>query len=102
VQSGDYSVANVQQTAGLNDYGALIAALKAAQTEFADARISPDIREEACEHIQIVIGEIQKEKPNRLTLKSLLSGVATTVQALGSSSEAYKAVLAALSVLGVS
>lgn len=102
VQSGDYAVANVQQTAGSSDYGALIAALKAAQAEFAAAEISSGDREEAREHLQVVIEEIQKEKPNRLSLKSLLSGVAATVQTLGSSSEAYKAVVAALSVLGVS
>jgi hypothetical protein len=102
VQSGDNSVANVQQTTGSIDYRELKAALQAAQAEFATANISQQEREEVRDYLQNILKEIQKEKPNRLSLKSMLSDVAATVQTLGSSSEAYKAVVAALGLLGLS
>lgn len=102
VQSGDHSVANVQQTTGSIDYSALIAALQAAQTEFANQNISQPENEEIRDYLQSILKEIQKEKPNSLSLRSMLSDVAATVQTLGSSSEAYKAVVAALGLLGFS
>lgn len=102
VQTGDNSTANVQQATGPNDYQQLKFALQAALAEFAKADIPHQDREDVCDYLQNILNEIQKEKPNRLSLKSLLSDVATTVQTLGSSSEAYKAVVAALGLLGFS
>lgn len=99
VQSGDHAVANVQQTVGSNDYGPLIAALKAAHAEFVAASL-PDKREEMSGFLDSVLQEAQKEKPNNFSLKSMLAGLASTVQTLGSSSDAYKAVVSALAVLG--
>lgn len=102
VQTGHNSTANIQQTTGSNDYQQLKIALQAALSEFSKADISHQDREDVRDYLQSILNEIQKEKPNRLSLKSLLSDVATTVQTLGSSSEAYKAVVVALGLLGFS
>jgi len=102
VQTGDNSTANVQQVTELNGSQQLQSALQAAQEEFAKANIPQQEREDVRDYLQSIINELQKEKPNRFSLKSLLSNVATTVQTLGASSEAYKAVIAALGLLGFS
>ncbi|WP_145155087.1 hypothetical protein [Pseudomonas oryzihabitans] len=102
IQTGANSTAHVQQTTGSNEYQQLKLALQAALEEFSKADISYQDREDVRDYLQSILNEIQKEKPNRLSLKSLLSDVATTVQTLGSSSEAYKAVIAALGLLGYS
>lgn len=69
--------------------------------EFAKSEIPAPDRDDARELIQSTIDEIEKPKPSKLSLKALLNGVATTVQTLGTTSEAYKAVTVVLAALGI-
>lgn len=102
VQTGSHSVARVQQTIGSDHLANLKGALQAALVELAEANISKETRDEAQELIENTISEVDKPKPNRLTLGSLLGGVATAVQTLGSTSAAYQALKAALAPFGIS
>jgi hypothetical protein len=91
VQSGSHSVAHVQQSFDPRQLAGLKSALEAVLAEFARVDLPADTREEAQGLIESAIVEIDKPKPNKLSLRSLLGGVATTVQTLGSASDAYKA-----------
>ncbi|MGO4158703.1 hypothetical protein [Cupriavidus sp. YAF13] len=102
VQTGSHSVAHVQQTIGSDQLASLKSALQAALIEFAKANIPAQTRDEAQGLIESTIAEVDKPKPNRLALGSLLGGVATAVQTLGATSDAYKAVKEALSTFGIS
>ncbi len=59
------------------------------------------------ERVQIVevvdeaVTEAQKPKPNRLALRSLMSGIATSVQTLGAARPAYDILKGVLALLGV-
>ena len=101
VQTGGNSVAYVQQSADHSQLAGLKSALEAVLIELAKANLPADEREDAEELVQTIIAEVQKEKPNKLSLKSLLGGVATTIQTLGSTSEAYTALKAAATVAGI-
>lgn len=101
VQTGDHSVAHVQQSADHSQLAGLKSALEAVLAELAKANLPADEREEARELVQTTIAEIEKEIPNKLSLKSLLGGVATTIQTLGSTSDAYKVLQAAATVAGI-
>ena len=46
-------------------------------------------------------GELAKPSPNALRVRSALTGIATTIQTLGSAAAAYALVKGALSLLGV-
>jgi hypothetical protein len=55
--------------------------------------------EEVTEAAQSVKNEITKEKPNRLTLKSLLEGIASSVKSVSTLAVAVEALKTAVSVL---
>jgi len=59
-------------------------------------------RQEAEELIGKTMQEIESDKPSKSVVKALCSGLATTVQTLGSASTAYQAVVAAFAVFGIS
>lgn len=102
VQTGSHSVANVQQAPDSNQLSSLKSALEAVLAEIAKANLPAEARDEAQELIQTTIAEIEKPKPSKLSLRALLGGVATTVQTLGATTEAYKTLKAALTAFGVS
>jgi len=101
VQTGSHSVSHVQQSFDQSQLAGLKDALEAVLAEFAKANLPADAREEAQGLIESVIVEIDKPKPNKLSLRSLLAGIATTVQTLGSASDAYKAFAAAIALIGI-
>ena len=101
VQTGDHSVAQVQQSVDQSQFAGLKSALEAILVELSKANLPADDREEAEELVRTTIAEVEKKKPNKLSLKSLLGGVAATIQTLGSSSEAYAALKAAAIVTGI-
>lgn len=99
VQTGSQSVANVQQTIGASQFSDLKSALQLALEEFSKADLHESDRTDAQELIQSVLDEIDKPKPSKLSLKALFGTVATTVQTLGSTSDAYKAVTTAIAAV---
>ncbi|AMR80497.1 hypothetical protein A2G96_21870 [Cupriavidus nantongensis] len=101
VQTGDNSVAHIQQSADQSQLAGLKSALEAVLAELTKANLPEDEREEAKELVRTTIAETEKQKPNKLSLKSLLGGIATTMQTLGSTSDAYTAVKAAATVAGI-
>ncbi|MDR3066351.1 MAG: hypothetical protein LBV05_12730 [Comamonas sp.] len=101
VQTGDHSVAQVQQSVDQSQFVGLKSALEAILVELSKANLPADDREEAKELVRDTIAEVEKKKPNKLSLKSLLGGVAATIQTLGSSSDAYAALKAAAIVAGI-
>lgn len=101
VQTGSHSVSHVQQSFDQSQLACLKSSLEAVLAEFAKADLPADTREEAQGLIESAIVEIDKPKPNKLSLRSLLAGVATTVQTLGSASDAYKALAATFALVGI-
>ncbi|WP_060816721.1 hypothetical protein [Caballeronia sordidicola] len=102
VQTGPDAVAHVQQVVGADQLANLKSALQAVQADLGKANISTDERDEAQELIENTIAEVDKPKPSRLTLNSLLSGVAAATQMLSATSDAYKTVKDALVPFGIS
>ncbi|MDQ7292211.1 hypothetical protein [Stenotrophomonas sp. Sm0041] len=101
VQTGANAVAHVQQTADQSQFAELKSALEAVLAELAKSNLPADEREDVRELVRTTITEVEKEKPNKLTVRTMLGGIATTVQTLGSSSDAYKVFKAAAAVVGV-
>ncbi|HEN8800087.1 TPA: hypothetical protein U8251_002682 [Pseudomonas putida] len=102
VQTGAGSVANVHQASTDSAFADLKAALEALLQDLKSADIAPAERQEAADYIDKTIHEIDSEKPNKGMITALCSGLATTVQTLGSASAAYGLVTAAFAKLGVS
>lgn len=102
VQTGEGSVANVQQTTGANPFAELKAALQSLLQELPKSDLPVSERQDAEELIGKTIQEIDGEKPSKGVVKALCSGLATTVQALGSTSAAYALVSAAFAHFGIS
>lgn len=102
VQTGAGSVANLEHAVGASPYSDLKSALQFALKEFAASDLPPSKRQEAEEYIATTVQEIDKEKPNLAILKVMFSGLASTIQTLGSTSDAFKAVTGALAFLGFS
>ncbi|MEZ0330382.1 MAG: hypothetical protein ACAH07_02535, partial [Methylophilaceae bacterium] len=100
VQTGENSVAHVQQSFDQSQLAGLKAALEAVHVELTKANLSDDVRE-AKELVQITIAEVDKDEPNKFSLKSLIIGVATTIQTLGSTGEAYNLLKLAASAAGI-
>ncbi|MBC3451015.1 hypothetical protein HU745_08115 [Pseudomonas mosselii] len=102
VQTGAGSVANVHQASTESAFADLKAALEALLQDLKSADMAPTKRQEAADYIDKTIHEIDSEKPNKGMITALCSGLATTVQTLGSASAAYGLVTAAFAKLGVS
>lgn len=102
VQTGAGSVANVQQAAVASPYADLKSALQSVLQELGSSNLPLSKRQEAEDYIDKTVQEIDSEKPNKAILTALCSGLATTIQTLGSASAAYTAVTAALAHLGIS
>lgn len=102
VQTGEGSVANVQQTSGANPFADLKAALQTLLQELPKSDLPVSERQDAEELIGKTIQEINSEKPSKGVVKALCSGLATTVQTLGSASAAYALVSAAFTHYGIS
>ncbi len=100
-QTGAYSVAHVQQSFDSGQLPALKKALEAILAEVTKADLPAETLEDAQGLIESAIAEVDKPKPNKLSLHSLLNGVATTVQTLGSSSGAYQLLKTALTPFGI-
>lgn len=101
VQTGAGSLANVNQGSSENSFADLKIALEALLQDVKSSDMPPSRRQEAADYIGKTIQEIDSEKPNKGFITALCSGLATTVQTLGSASEAYAAVVAAFAALGI-
>ncbi|MBC3467256.1 hypothetical protein [Pseudomonas sp. RW10S2] len=102
VQTGANSVAKVQQAVGTTPYADLKAALQLLAQELATSELEESKRKSTKEIIDRTVREIDSESPSKDVLKLMCSGLATTVQTLGSASAAYQAVAAAFAVFGIS
>lgn len=102
VQTGEGSVANVQQATDVSQFADIKAALQSLLQELPKSNLSASERQDAEELIGKTIKEIDSEKPSKGVVKALCSGLATTVQTLGSTSAAYALVSAAFAAFGVS
>lgn len=101
VQTGAGSVANVQQSASKKPYADLKAALQLVLQELPESSVEPSKRQGAVDIIGKTIQEIDSEKPSESVVSALCTGLATTVQTLGSTSAAYQAVAAAFAMFGI-
>lgn len=101
VQTGAQSVAYVQQSTDQNQFAELKKALESALSDISKSNISDETREDAKELILNTIAEIEKEKPNKFSLNSLVQGVAGMIQTLGSTEGAYNAIKVAAAVVGI-
>lgn len=102
VQTGTGSVANVQQAAGAAPYADLKAALQLLLQELPTSSLEQSKRQGTAEIIDRTIQEIDSKKPSEGVLTALCSGLATTVQTLGSASAAYQAAATAFAAIGIS
>lgn len=98
IQTGDWAVANVVQNIG-EDERAVVARSLAAVREYLNA--NPANQTELVEVVNDAGSELVKEKPNLTKLKSLMVGIAGTVQTIAAAQPAFQAVKAALAVLGL-
>ncbi|WP_313146501.1 hypothetical protein [Stenotrophomonas sp.] len=91
IQTGAHSTANVKQSIDSTQMTELKDLLQRALIEIKNSQLSADARSNAEELIENAIAEVEKPAPSKISIQSLLSGLATVVQTLGSSSDAYSA-----------
>ena len=103
VQTGARSSANLSIALGSDEKRQLAEALRAARTSL-ERDPSPESQErsQALLLVDEAELEIETDQPNHLKLRGMLSGIAATVQTLGSAREALEALKAAGALLGLS
>lgn len=100
IQTGPHSTATF--TASASERTAITNALDAVHSAVVKgADVAEHERREALELIDDAKAEIAKPTPNGLRLKSALSGIATTVQTMGSAAAAYQLLKGAAAIAGV-
>lgn len=102
VQTAPHSIASVVQNISATEQRAVLEALSAVEHALAAlVDVSGVAPKEVVEVIADVRNEVQRPRPNRLRLTQLASGLATTIQTLGSMRPAYDLLKAALAPLGI-
>ena len=102
IQIGTGSTANVTQILGSQEQEALVLALDIIKKNVANMQELPNhSKEEIQELIEESLTEVKKPKPNVKRLQSILTGIATTIQTIGSLQPAYQTLKAALLPLGI-
>ena len=103
VQTGAHSTANLSIAFGPDEKRQLAEALRAARASL-ESDPSPESQErsQALSLVTEAEEEIEANQPNHVKLRGMLSGIAATVQTLGSAREALEALKAAGALLGLS
>ena len=102
IQTGAYSSANLSLTFGPDEKLQLAEALLLARTSLESDPSSELERTQALSLVTEAEEEIQRDQPNHVKLRAMLSGIAATVRTLGSAREAFEALKAAGALLGLS
>lgn len=103
IQTGPGATANVLQDLGTDGREALLQALHQISEYLASVRELPgSSKEEVLELVEEGVTEIQKEKPNGMRLRSILTTVAPAIQTVATLHSTYQALKAAASLLGIS
>jgi hypothetical protein len=98
IQTGPGATATVNQS----DVVQILRALQEVRRAVQGTTAIPEVEKvQIVEVVDAAVTEAQKATPNRLALRSLLSGVATSVQTLGAAGPAYVLLKGALALLGV-
>lgn len=91
VQMGSASTASMAVTIGASEKEALQAALDEVQRTLEDAEsLSTQTKGETLDLVSELRTELEKDAPNGIRIRSMLQGVATTVQTLASAPKAYQ------------
>jgi hypothetical protein len=101
IQTGAGSSATVHMSFTEAERRPLLEALQAVEHALRDAAISTGLRDELTEAVVVARSEVQKNKPNMLTLRGVLTGIGTTIQTLGTASAAYQLLKAAAASIGL-
>lgn len=102
VQTGANASANVVQNLSEGDKTALIEALDLVKTVVSKGWELDSIRQdELLDTVRECVSQINSDKPNNTLLRSALSTVAMTIQALASAGPAYQALKTALMPMGI-
>lgn len=102
VMTGAGAIGNVVQSFGSDQKQALIAALDEARNAITNApELTGKDREEVEEIVADAIAEVGRDQPNSRKLSQALQNVAATVQGVANGSQAYEAIRAAASVIGL-
>ena len=103
IQTGAYSSANLSLTFGPDEKLQLAEALLLARTSLeSDPSSELQERTQALSLVTDAEEEIQRDQPNHVKLRAMLSGIAATVRTLGSAREAFEDLKAAGALLGLS
>jgi hypothetical protein len=103
VLSGPGAVANVSQVIGAEDRQALVAAVDAL-TQVVRRLTEEELGQQPADVEELLRGlreQAERERPNRLSLASAATGLATVVQTVGALKPAYEAVRSALAPFGI-
>ena len=101
-QIGANLIANVNMTIGSQARTDILQALKLVKAAADSVESLPGCQKE--EFVELVVEaetEVKKERPNRLKLGTALTGIATTIQTVGSMSAAYEVLKRALMFCGI-
>lgn len=102
VQTGDRSVATVNQSLTPDQIDALAIAFRKAIAEISDAQsIDDDTRREIVAIAREASSELDSATPNRTKIALALSTVAQVIQTLGASKEAWGALTSVAQMLGI-
>lgn len=102
LQTGSGSTASVQQNIGVAERDTILRSLDAVQAALSAVKdLATQDREQIEEVVVEVRNELAKPQPNPLRVRGALTGIATTIQTLGSAAGAYTLVKGALALLGV-
>ena len=103
VQTGAHSIASLSIAFGPDEKRQLVEALNSARTSL-ERDPSPESQErsQALLLLDEAEEEIEQDQPNHVKLRGMLSGIAATVQTLGSARDAFEALKAAGALLGLS
>jgi hypothetical protein len=101
IQTGAGSSATVHMSFTEQERGPLLEALQAVEGALRDAALPSERAGELTEAIVVASSEVQKNKPNMLTLRGVLAGIAGTIQTIGSASTAYQLLKAAAASIGL-
>lgn len=103
IQTGDSSIANVTQSIDIEVKEQIRKALDEINSTLTQPEVeTPTPKGELLEVVQESQVELQKEKPNVTRLKSLLTGVGTSIQVVSSLKPAYETLKQALTFIGIS
>lgn len=103
VQTGAHSIANLSMAFGPDEKRQLVEVLRVARTSLEkNPRLESQERLQTLALVTEAEEEIEADQPNHVKLRGMLSGIAATIQTLGSAGNALEALKAAGALLGLS